>query len=153
MNEMRNAARIIALHGGLDALRRRPIRIDPPSDGLMRLCIELVGTGPNGLPLVSVAHYYELNGDLVADPEMTFEVMPDDGPMGWRSGTWHPVTFDMPGLGVYRPAVFIRDDRVMVNPRELADQRSFARTWDRNLGTQGFVAAFRRRGTKAGQVD
>ena len=87
MHEMKNAAQIIALHGGLDALRAAPIRIDPPCAGLMRLCIELVGTGPNGRPLVSVAHYYEQQGDLIADPEMTFEVIGDDGPMGWRSGT------------------------------------------------------------------
>src|SRR5205809_5523562 len=126
MNEMRNVARIIALHGDLDALRRRPIRINPPCDGLMRLCIEHVGTGPRGLPLLSVAHYYEANGDLVADPEMTFEVAPDDGPAGWRSGAWSPVTFAMPGMGIYRPAVFVRDGRVFVDWPEQADQRSFA---------------------------
>src|SRR5689334_23022982 len=111
MNALKNLARIVALHGGLDALRRQPIRIEPPSEGLMRLCIEPVGTGPNGLPLVSVAHYYEANGDLVADPEMTFEVIPDDGPAGWRSGAWYPVTFEMPALGVYRRAAFVRDGR------------------------------------------
>ena len=61
------------LHGGLAALRAKAIRVEPPSSGLMRLCVELVGRGPNGKPLVSVAHYYEQNGDLVADPEMTFE--------------------------------------------------------------------------------
>jgi hypothetical protein len=145
---MKNVARIIAIHGGLDALKSAPIRIDPPSVGLMRLCIELVGTGPNGLPLVSVAHYYETNGDLVADPEMTFEVVPDDGPTGWLSGTWHPITFEMPGMGVYRPAVFVRDGRVMVDQWELADQRSFARIWGRNIGAQGYVDAYRR--TRAG---
>jgi hypothetical protein len=145
MNEMRNVARIIALHGGLDALRARAIRIGPPSAGLMRLCIELVGTGPNGLPLISVAHYYELNGDLVADPEMTFEAPADDGPTGWRSGSWSPVTFEMPGMGIYRRAVW-RDEsgQVWVDRRERADQRSFSRTWGRNIGEQGFDEAFRR---------
>jgi hypothetical protein len=142
---MKSVARIIALHGGLDSLRAAPIRIDPPSEGLMRLCIEVVGTGPNGLPLVSVAHYYEQNGDLVADPEMTFEVVPDDGPTGWRSGMWFPVTFEMPGVGVYRRATWRDEDgRVMVNPRERADQAEFARVWGRNIGAQGYVAAYRR---------
>jgi hypothetical protein len=70
---MKSVAEIIEIHGGLAALRARAIRIEPPSPGLLRLCVELVGRGPNGAPLVSVAHYYEQNGDLVADPEMTFE--------------------------------------------------------------------------------
>jgi hypothetical protein len=145
---MKSVARIIAPHGGLDALKAAPIRIDPPSEGLMRLCIDLVGTGPNGLPLVSVAHYYEQNGDLVADPEMTFEVIADDGPMGWRSGTWFPVTFEMPGMGIYRRATW-RDGegRVLMDRREGADQAAFARTWGRNIGGQGFVEAFKRQRT------
>jgi hypothetical protein len=149
---MKSVARIIALHGGLDALTSAPIRIDPPSEGLMRLCIELVGTGPNGNPLVSVAHYYEQNGDLVADPEMTFEVVPDDGPKGWRSGSWSPVTFEMPGMGVYRRAVW-RDDagRVWVDRRERADQAAFARMWGRNIGGQGFVEAFRKQRAEAAE--
>jgi hypothetical protein len=29
--------------------------------------------GPNGLPAISVAHYGEQNGDLMRDPETTFE--------------------------------------------------------------------------------
>jgi hypothetical protein len=144
MSEIRNVARIIKLHGGLDVLRAAPIRIDPPSDGLMRLCIELVGTGPNGLPLVSVAHYYEHNGALVADPEMTFEAPADDGPTGWRSGSWSPVTFEMPGTGIYRRATWRGEDgRVWVDRRERADEAAFARLWGRNIGAQGFVEAFR----------
>jgi hypothetical protein len=115
----------------------------------MRLCVELVGRGPNGKPLVSVAHYYESNGDLVVDPEMTFEIDPDDGPDGWRAGRWSPVTFEMPGIGVYREAVFARDGRVYVNERERADQASFARTWGRNVREQGFVEAYRRRRAEA----
>ena len=47
---MKNVARIIEMHGGLEALRAKPIRIEPPCSGLMRLCIEHVGTGPRGMP-------------------------------------------------------------------------------------------------------
>ena len=41
MYEMKNAARIIALNGGLAKLAERPIRID--MKGYDRLCIEHVG--------------------------------------------------------------------------------------------------------------
>src|SRR6266852_9699948 len=30
--------------------------------------------GPNGLPVITVAHYGEQNGDLMRDPEMLFEM-------------------------------------------------------------------------------
>ena len=95
---MKTVARIIDLNGGLAALADHPIRIDPPCDGLMRLCIERVGTvagtdGAPDIPIVSLAHYHEMNGDLVADPDMTFAVVADPagGPVRW----W-PMTFEMP---------------------------------------------------------
>ena len=137
---MRTILAIIDAAGGMDALAAKAIRIDPPGPGLMRLCIEAIGTGPNGFPLVSVAHNYEKTGDLVADPEMTFEVA-----SGLKSAAeFFPVTFEMPGMGVYRQSTW-RDDagKVWVNPRERRDQASFARTWDRNIRAQGFLAAFR----------
>ena len=34
----------------------------------MRLVIEDIGLGPNHLPAISVAHYFEQNGDLCQDP-------------------------------------------------------------------------------------
>ena len=112
---MKTILAIIASNGGMDALASRPIRIESPSAGLMRLCIEAIGTGPNGFPLISVAHYYEQNGDLVADPEMTFEVAP-----GLKSAAAvFPVTFEMPGMGVYRQATWAdAAGKVWVNARE-----------------------------------
>ena len=145
MYEMKNAARIIELNGGLAELADRPIRID--MDGFDRLCIEHVGAGPNGYPLVSVAHYFEQNGDLMSDPEMTFEVIPSDDPrIGWKSGSWHPTSITQSPVGRYRQAVWVDDrGRVMVNPAEVRDQKFFARIWNRNIGAQGYVEAFRAR--------
>ena len=62
---MKNVAKIIELLGGLVALESKPIRIEPPCSGLMRLCIEHVGMGPRGMPLISVAHYFEQAGALM----------------------------------------------------------------------------------------
>jgi hypothetical protein len=142
---MKNVALIIEKLGGLDVLILKPIRIEPPSPGFMRLCIEYVGTGPRGMPLVSVAHYYEQNGDLMADPDLVFEVNPaEDGPLSWKTGEWGPVSFTQHSTGTYQEAVVVHDGKVMVAPKLIASLKSFARMWDRNIKAQGYVAAFER---------
>ena len=41
----------------------------------MALVIEATDeSGPSGFPAISVAHYGEQNGDLMRDPEMSFEL-------------------------------------------------------------------------------
>ena len=144
MYEMKNAARIIALNGGLAVLPDRPIRID--MEGFDRLCIEHVGSAPTpGLVLVSVAHYFERNGDLMSDPEMTFEVNPgDDKQFGWLSGSWRPASITQSPMGIYRESVYLDGDRVMIRPRLVTELKSFARMWNRNIGWQGYVEAFGR---------
>ena len=142
MYEMKNAARIIEINGGLDKLADRPIRLE--MEGYDRLCIEHVGRGPNGRPLVSVAHYFEQNGDLMSDPEMTFEVIPGDDPKdGWKSGTWYPTSITESPTGTYREAVFVEDGRVMVRPGLVRELKQFARMWNRNIGSQHWVEAAR----------
>lgn len=131
---MKNLLKIIDALGGLDRLTH--FRLSAP--GFMDLVVERVGTGPEGLPLISVAHYFEQNGDLCPDPEMTFEV---------AAGKCFPVsfqTFPFPE----RVAAYRGDDgKSYVNGRERADQASFARIWDRNLKAQGFLAAALARAT------
>jgi hypothetical protein len=128
---MRNVQKIIDTRGGLEALKRQPIRLEVP--GFMRLVIEHVGTGPRGGELVSVAHYGESNGDLMRDPEIVFEV---------SDGQWQPVSIQQDYLGSYREAVFVgADGKVYVRPAEVCDIAVFARVWDRNLKHQGFVGA------------
>lgn len=142
-HEMKNAARIIRLNGGLAALADRPIRID--LCGHDRLCVEHVGPAPTpGLQLVSIAHYFEQNGDLMSDPEMEFEVDPGDGPIGWGSGTWRPATITQSPAGRHSRAVYRGDaGRVLMRPGLVRELSQFARMWDRNIGSQGYVDAFR----------
>jgi hypothetical protein len=128
---MRNVQKIIDTHGGMRALKQRPIRLQLP--GFMRLVIEHVGTGPRGGELVSVAHYGEQNGDLMRDPEIVFEVV---------AGQWQPVSIQMDYVGSYREAVFVGEDgKVYVRPAEVRDIQAFVRVWDRNIKAQGFVDA------------
>lgn len=125
---MRNVQKIIDTRGGLEALKRKYIRLEVP--GFMGLVIEHIGTGPRGGQLVSVAHYGEQNGDLMRDPEIVFEVV---------AGAWLPISIQQDYIGSYREAVYVGDDgRLYVRPAEVLDIQTFARVWDRNLKAQGF---------------
>lgn len=127
---MKNIQKIIDLFGGMESLKRDYIRLE--NDPYMRLVIESIGTGPRGLPMVSVAHYSEQNDDAMRDPEMTFEIDP--------LGGWHPVSFLADFTGTYQECVFTNDaGQTMIRPRLVRELKSFAVVWNRNIGEQGFV--------------
>lgn len=118
--------------------------IDNPS--YMRLVIEGIGLSPDGRQMVSVAHYYEQNGDLMRDPEMVFAV--DVEPATLRCPDpkgrlrWNPVSFQQDGgIPIYQEAIVWRDGLIRVRPKLYKDLKSFARTWNRNIGEHGFVKA------------
>jgi hypothetical protein len=129
---MKTVASIINTFGGMEALAGSSLRVE--NGGYMPLVIESVGVGPRGLPLVSVAHYFEQNGDLMSDPEMTFEVD--------QAGTFYPISITQHPLGIYREAVFQDEQgRVLIKLGAKRDLEYFARIWDRNIKDQGFLAA------------
>lgn len=136
---MKNVIKIIQAHGGFDALKKKSIRIDPPHSGLMRLCIEYIGKGPRGQAAISIAHYFEQNGDSCQDPDVVMEV--PDGE-GWDdSSTWGPVYFQQAIPPIFQEACVNKDGQVYIRPAYIKDINSFARMWDKNLGDQGFVLA------------
>ena len=102
----------------------------------MELVIEAVDeSGPRGLPALSVAHYGEQNGDAMRDPEMLFELEPD--------GALCPYFYRNDYVGVEQWSRFI-DSGQYVSHRALFIQHvSFAKVWDRNLQSQGYLGAFR----------
>jgi hypothetical protein len=123
----------------LDILSDYYIRVDKPAECYMRLVVEHIGTGPRGLDCISVAHYYEQNGDQVSDPEMTFEVVREV----WdKPEYWGPVTFQMGGMGIYKQGVGLEGGKVRCDPHEVRDQMSFMKTWNKNLKAQGFILKF-----------
>lgn len=127
---MKTVTKIIEAFGGMEKLRDHPIKIQ--NEPYMPLCIEWIGDqGPRGWPMVAVFHHYTQNGDLMMDPEMTFEIA--------RVG-WFPLSYRQDGLGIYQEAVYRDDDKVMVAPRLVRDLESFAAQWDRNIAEQGFLA-------------
>ena len=99
--------------------RDKPV-IKVAAPGFMPLVIEAVGRGPRGLPLVSVAHSYVENGDLMRDPELTCEV--------GAGGEFYPVSFTQDNVGAYHEAVFVDEaGRVRLRHRVLKDLRSLAK--------------------------
>jgi hypothetical protein len=124
---------IIAAHGGLAALHEQYLKVENPP--FMPLVIEHVGTGPRGLPAISVAHTYLENGDVMYDPEMVFETSSDTA--------WEPISYRQDGFPMpTQVAVWKGDDgRVMHRPTLVASLKAFARQWDYNIQNQGYLEA------------
>jgi len=113
----------------------------------MPLVIEGIGTGPRGLPAISVAHYGLQNGDSMRDPEICFEVEVKDGqvielyPYYWRNDY----------LGIEQFAVEEEGTDPKGNKLCHVDQKTIfglcqlAAEWDRNLAAQRFDSAFMQR--------
>lgn len=89
----------------------------------MPLCIEKHGSR------VTVTHYFEQGGDLIADPDMEFEVVDQE---------WLPVAIQHAN-GLYFRAIDYRSGQRKVHPAQMKDQQEFARIWARNLLQQGFA--------------
>lgn len=85
-----------------------------------------------GRPVISIAHYYTQNGDLMCDPEITFSV-------DLETETIWPQTYQMDALGVYQEA-FKRqtDGKMTYSPRLLRELDDFLWQWLKNIKDQGF---------------
>ena len=51
--------------------------VKDPKGGLMDLNYDYVGKDKNGNYMIAISHYFEQNGDLVADPDMQIRILPD----------------------------------------------------------------------------
>ena len=97
-------------------------RIDNAPGSFMAVVVEKIGPAR-----YSVAHYYEQNGDLVADPDLEFVV---------QDGAWFPVAITQ-WCGYQRAAETDEDGRVVTYKRRAyADLRSFAGTLLTNIKRQ-----------------
>ena len=126
---MKTIEKIIAELGDIEEWTGGHVKI--PNDPYMPLVIEWLGKGPAGGDLIAISHTYVQNGDLMRDPEIVFLVTENE---------WTPVSFRNDSLGVYQESMIIEDGEIRyVRPKLIADLRSFARTWDRNIAAQGFL--------------
>jgi hypothetical protein len=127
---------IIEITGNWDALRSRPLKIEV--EGFMPLHIEVIGSGPGKAVLLSVMHTYVQNGDVMRDPDVEVQVIPDSGE------EWLPVSYRQDGLGVFRQAVSTEGGVVMFHHGLVADLKGFLEMWDRDIREKGYVEAARR---------
>jgi hypothetical protein len=97
------------------------------------LTVENIGLGPRGLPALSICHYGELNGDLMRDPEMCFEMEIETGSVK----EFHPYYYRNDYVAFEQFAVDEENRRV--DARVINSQREMARIWDLNLAAQGFL--------------
>ena len=125
---MRTVRKIIKKHGGIAALKEKHIRIE--NDPFMPLVIEWVGKGPYDMDMVSVAHYYKQNGDMMRDPEIVFLVTDPD---------WLPYSYQQDALGLYQQAIWNQDGKYLMDRKLMNDLSEFAKMWDRNIKSQGFI--------------
>jgi len=77
----------------------------------------------------SVAHYGKLNGDLMADPEMTFIFFPEVDKI-------YPSSFTNHYAGAYRECLFLDEGKWKINKKEQADQAFFGNQWMKNIKDQ-----------------
>lgn len=97
------------------------LRIENP--GYMPLVIERHGQH------VTVTHYYNQNGDQIADPDLKMLIGAD--------GDWYPVGLQL-CTGHYSRARWTENGRELTNLRINQEVKSFSTMWARNLAAQGW---------------
>ena len=94
--------------------------------------------GPSMMPLhvqwigedtIAIGHTYEMNGDTMNDPEMTFRV-------DRSAGTLEPLTFQQDGYPSIYQEVYPEPGKWRPNLR--SDLNTFARQWFGNIAEQGY---------------
>ena len=102
------------------------IRLDMP--GFDRLCIERIRS-----QLISVAHYFEMNSDLVAEPDIVFFVD--------SAGAWFPISISQSMTG-WREYAELNDAGTAIvryRPQAQKDLAEFAEMWAQNIRDQGWL--------------
>jgi hypothetical protein len=98
-------------------------KIDNTEGTFMAVHVDRIGDD-----LYSVAHYYQQNGDMMADPDVVFWRRPDG---------WFPVEITQHGLGRYSRLLWVEKGEVVKwNPRAYNDCKIFCGTWMQNIKQQ-----------------
>ena len=99
------------------------------SGGFMDLNIDhLSHKDDNGSILISLAHNYIQNGDVMADPDMEIKIIPDMKMI-------EALTYQLDSMGIYQQ-VYLEDGKFY--PKLKAELNDFLNIWLRNLIEQGF---------------
>jgi len=106
------------------------VKIDNSKCSYMPVSVEAIENNPKYM-VISVAHYFEQNGDLMADPEMCFVYVK-------ALGSYMPSYFKQDGiLGVEQESVLFENGIIKgIRTKMQADHASFANMWLRNIKNQ-----------------
>lgn len=131
--EMQKLVSRMAKDRGLD-LAKLGTHFRAESGAFMDLVVENV-SHTTSETRVSVAHYCEQNGDLLADPDIVFMVGCD--------GEWYAVEWTTPAVGRFGGySRYVETDGkgswLRANMKGQRDLGIFANKWAKNLKVQGF---------------
>ena len=122
-----------ALVDGLTAGAAR--RVDNAAGTFMSVSVDCLAADDRGGALYALAHRYEVNGDLVSDPDVEFYVVADDEQSGGRAV--YPTAVDHGSLGYRRYVDFDAAGRpATADRRGQADLARFCDGWMRNIAAQ-----------------
>lgn len=135
------------LYQNLNACSGSSLKIDQngPASGIMPVHLEKRAKWNNGREVFSVAHYFEMNGDLCADPLMEFLRIPPHELTG--NTPQFIATFYQTDGSIFAK----RRDSVLLNPdtgvpekyrsKAAIEDRVFATQWMRNIAWQQNLAS------------
>jgi len=111
------------------------------NDPYMPLVIEKISDNE-----VSVAHYGELNGDAMRNPEMVFKIVPDTSIRLTKKGmvkkdivVWKPTYFRNDYMGAESFVYNVREGVEYYGATLAMSLKSFQAMWSKNLIDQGFA--------------
>lgn len=107
-------------------------KYDNAAGTFMACSIEVLRTGEN-YAIASVSHYGEQNGDLMADPDMTFLMLIYEG----KILEVMPLTFKNDYMGFNQEAATVDDNgQLCYRAKMMKEQATFANTWINNIVLQ-----------------
>ena len=108
-------------------------KIDNANGSFMAVCVEIIDETKAG-KIVSVAHYFEQNGDLMRDPDCTFLI--SDGTFTGEAGVF-PISFRQDNMGIDQEAATVQEDgHILMHPNMQRDISTFCCQWMKNIQEQ-----------------
>ena len=108
----------------------------------MPLSIEVINEVSSGLirgKIFSLAHYFVQNGDLMADPEITYlQIFTGTNALGEPVHNYLPMTYTNHSIGKFQEVVPIEEDGTIIrlNKNGVRDLSKFTNTWMNNIKFQ-----------------
>jgi len=105
------------------------VKIDNTDGVFMSVSVEVIFEDDK-YKVISLAHYFLQNGDLMADPEMCFL-------FSKTHGVYFPIYYKQDTMGVEEESVEIRDGEILgVNILMQKEHTRFANMWLKNIKNQ-----------------